>query len=155
MAGISIKNAFNAVVSALQAATSTHLAGVNVYKGDNSDWKGAKAIFVMWTGSEEEGAAIGNNWWMTHRFLVEVRQVQRDSTGAVADGDWYDDFLELCEEVNLVFSSLDGRSITDANSLKASHVGKTISAGYGDNVGKTNMLCCQFDLTVQVDMPTA
>jgi len=153
--GIPIKNVLNAVVAKVQSATSTRLNGVPVYKGDAPGWKGDRAIFVLYAGASEEGAQLSNGWWGVHSVLVELRWSQGDSTGATGGGDWYDQFLEACEELNVLLSSVAARTMTDAEGEGFSMLTKTWEIGYGEPIGRTQMLIAQFTLSCTVDMPTA
>ena len=153
--GIPIKNVFNAVFFKLQTAATTRLATIPVFKGDPEGWAGAKGLFVMYSGGSETEAAISNSWWGDHNILVELRQEQTDATGTVADGDWYDQFLEACEELNVFMSTVSWRTMTDAQGENFSNVTKTWEIGYGEPQGKTRMLVAQFTLTCTVELPSS
>ena len=150
MASLPIKELLDAVVTELQGATTTHLndSSIKVYKGDQAAWRYRKGIFVVWAGGSQEPASIQGQWDDIHDIWVIVRQEAKDSTGAVADGAWYDDFLELCEEVILEVGLVANRNLTGAGG-STTHKTELIdwNPGY-DSEGTTEMLVCQLILRI-------
>ncbi len=150
---MTIKNLLNAVVSELQGATTTHLAAAKVYKGYQDAWRAQKCILVMWSGGTEEPAAIQDSFYDLHNIIVQVRMPVRDSTGAVGDGDWYDDFLELSEEVKVELTILANRFIRDAASEDAVIMRiDNWGAGFTGEADE-QMMVCEYSLTYTVDQP--
>ena len=113
------KTLVDAVVRELRGAASTQLALAKVYKGDQPAWADKRGIFVVWTGGPERPRAIGDNFIVLHDILVVIRMPVRDDTGTTAEADWYDAFLDLCQEVYDELTELSNRRITDANGAYA------------------------------------
>ncbi len=137
---MNLKDLIDAIVLALRSATSTHLAnsGMRVYKGDLPGWRATKGIFVVWSGSSERSRGIGQEMFGdTHTINVYVRHPARDETGAIAPADWYDDFVELVQEVRKVFTPRTNRALADTYSNLAwkLELGE-LSVGFSDESGQ-------------------
>ncbi len=137
---MNLKDLIDAIVLALRSATSTHLlaSAMRVYKGDMPGWRAVKGIFVVWAEAGERSRGIGKEMFgNTHTVNVYVVQPVRDDTGTVAAADWYDDFLELVQEVWDVFTPRTQRALADTlgNLAWKLQIGATIF-GFSDESGR-------------------
>ena len=97
-----IKTVLNSLKTELEGAGTAHLTGATVFRQDRESWSATKAVFLIWLGATEEAVSIGDGEAFSdiHTVAVDMRQKTSDPTGAVRDpDDWYDDFLELYQEV--------------------------------------------------------
>ena len=151
MASLPIKELLNVVVTELRGATSTHLndSSLKVYKGDQSAWRYRKGVFVVWAGMVQEPASILGQWDDIQDIWVLIRQTAKDpneGAGRVSDDAWYDDFLELCEEVIVELGSVTNRNVTGAGGVTSNSMRITsVDPGY-DSEGQTEMLVCRIVL---------
>lgn len=147
---MTISALLNAIVDALQAASTTHLAEAKVFLGDQVAIRATKSIVLMWRGMEQRPAAIGNESENVHDLLLDLRMPSRDATGAVAEAAWYNDFLEFYEETMAVLCTVANRTITAGDGSRAYYLEiPSASPGYYQE-GDQEMLGCQINLLYHV-----
>jgi len=112
---MTIKQTIGKLKTELEGAGTTHLSTATVYRGDRESWSATKAVFLIWTAMTEEGVSIGDGEAFSdiHAITVDIRQKAGDATGAQRDpDDWYDDFLELYDEVKAELVTKETRRAT-------------------------------------------
>ena len=149
---MTLKLLFNAVVSAIRAGTGTHLGATatRVYKWDLPSWSAQKAVFVIVDTGNENPVAIGDCFDDEYNIWVDVRMPIRDETQTVAEEDWYDDFLELCEEVKVELTTVANRAIVATDSSTGNKMAVT-GWEYGTaQIGDKQYHGCRFTLRYYV-----
>ncbi len=147
---MTISALLNAIVDALQAASTTHLAEAKVFLGDQAAIRATKSVTIMWLGGSEEPHGIGDEFDNVHSVNVDLRMPARDSSAAVTEAAWYTDFLEFYEEVMTVLTTVANRTIEATDLTKATKLEvESWQPGWYQE-GDQEMLGCQIGLRYTV-----
>lgn len=147
---MTINELVDAVVAQVKAASTTQLALTSVYKGDWPARRDDRAISVVWLGAGEDPLAINDVFADTHRVMLIVRMPVRDPAGATAAGTWYGYFLDLCQEVRDLFTTVANRTLTAGgeNAYRAAIIDD--SAGYDAEAEQETLA---YSLTIRWEAP--